>query len=316
MTKRFDIDVIGSGSGITIVNYYISWSSGTTVTKAAITSPDSNIGLSTYAGHNLSDLTTPEGDTLDNYKVLIVKAEVYRNSVWTYMNGHFRDSTNSWGTSGITSNSSSTPTNDKVVVQTATTGLIHNASFSGSGNNADITGGVTSAVCRLHIIAYKQDIYMTNRFDIEVIAGGNGITIVDYYISWSSGTTVTKAATTSPDANMGLSTYAGHNLADLTTPEGDTLDNYEILTVEAEVYINSLWSYMNGHYRDGSVSWGTSGITSNSSSTPTNDKVVVQSGTSGMINNSADIGAGHNDSIPGTITSMVCRLHIVAYKQG
>jgi hypothetical protein len=131
-----------------------------------------------------------------------------------------------------------------------------------------------------------------------------GVTLTEFYVSWSSVASVTKVQTTSPDASMGTSTRVNHLFTAITTPNTDTLDNYTVLSVELQLYANSIWSDANAAHDSGQH--GAKGWCNN-------DSIVGQTGDNAVVVSSVAACGGHGYS-GSNITSAIARFKIIAIK--
>jgi hypothetical protein len=95
-------------------------------------------------------------------------------------------------------------------------------------------------------------------------------------------------------------------MSGITTPNGDTLDNYTIVRVEVQLFLNSIWGPIEG-FIYATAGFGTTGGVADETS------IVFQAGGGGVATDTTSAGGVHNYS-GGPIGTVEMRGYIVAYK--
>lgn len=123
------------------------WSDGSTASTRSVSNAISHNTRSVLA---ISSIVTPNGDTLDNYKIEAIEAQIRLNGIWT-RNTHMFSTTAGGTTASIVDATS-------IVVQTgdsASFGVGNRAVTDGNGSGYAV-GGVSSAYARVRIACSKQ----------------------------------------------------------------------------------------------------------------------------------------------------------------
>lgn len=157
----------------------------------------------------------------------------------------------------------------------------------------DASVGVQGVI--YNIVDGEEYIYTGTSWDLRNIK---------FYISWSSAAIVAESLTTSPDANLGLSQRTVHTTSSITTPNGDTLDNYKLGSAQAQVRVNSLWSKTGFVLSGGGVGADSGDVGAAS--------FYLQSGSVGVTTSAVNQGGGHGSV--GLVTSAPARFQIIATK--
>lgn len=129
---------------------------------------------------------------------------------------------------------------------------------------------------------------MTTPIDAVVGSGGGGSEVTEFYVDTSGAVildTDTSPGTIASNTRIALVTSG------ITTPNGDTLDNYDIVELEAQVYLTT---------GDGAVAnaWCSPGIYNTGGTFAggvdclpykNGDEIVIQSGKSGVVFRQANV---------------------------
>ena len=131
-----------------------------------------------------------------------------------------------------------------------------------------------------------------------------------FYLDWSTGAAMAEGDTTSPSGDIPNNTRVSLPINTITTANGDSLDNYLIQTVYAEVYVGSP-----------NAGWGRAANLKPSSSLGSigclgqlfNDQIVVQTGSYKVFAGAnAGLGAWGNSNAE---ANAPCRIQVKAVKK-
>jgi hypothetical protein len=146
--------------------FYFDWATGAIMAEGDTTSPSGMIGLTTRSVIPITTITTPLGDTLDNYTIISAEAEgfidkayVIDNEGWHTLNmwDNFGDFDQHRGSfSGVYKN--------MLVVQTLYSDVLHIRTkyfphLAGQSNYSETTGTIEMH-CRFKVMAVKKSVVL------------------------------------------------------------------------------------------------------------------------------------------------------------